>query len=175
MARKSNPTQRYYAVPYHAYEEGSYVGMQGVVVKARSKRDLLDAIDMETHEGDFPPELVAASETDTFSGSSVERAGDGMYYIAGFDPEDEDEIPTYVVRYSEPSEHASREAAEEELMREWKVYTPSGYYAVDRGGLREVKARTNPADVKSKSVARRTNHAPRSPAHALAKRLIEGG
>lgn len=146
MARTTNPA-RYYLVPYHAYEEGSYVGMQAAIVRGSSSRAVMEAVDMETHEGDFPPELVSAMTTDTFGGSSVERADGLLYYVAGA-PEDEEEeesgeTPTYIVRYSEPEEFATLDAAQEQALRHYKVYTPK-FYAVDRGGLRKVKPRDNP-------------------------------
>jgi len=145
MARAPNPA-KYFLVPYVAYEEGQFVSTnKAVIIKASSLEDAGDALDMETHEGDFPPELVVAMETDTFGGSSVERAGDGLYYVMGM-PETEEEFeegesPTFIVRYGDASVFSSREAAEDAALKD-RIYSPL-FYTVDRGGLREQKSRKN--------------------------------
>jgi len=146
MARAPNPA-KYFLVPYVVYEEGQFVSTnKAVIIKASSLTEVGDALDMETHEGSFPPELVVAMETDTFGGSSVERVGDGFYYVAGT-PETEEEfeegeIPTFYVRYGDASVFTSREAAEESALQD-RIYSPL-FYTVDRGGLREQKSRKNP-------------------------------
>lgn len=144
--REANPN-RYLLVPFHAYEEGDYVGMKALIIRTSSKEDALEALDSEIIEGS--EELWGARVNgDVFGGSSPERAGDGLYYVAGFDPEAEDETATLVLKVYETQMFDTLDEAEEAALRKYNVYTPLVYRYDDRGALQPVKRGSKSTETK---------------------------
>lgn len=181
--RTANPDKKYFLLTYVAYEEGNFVSTKGVIIRGgrdTTPKDVVRAVDSETKEGSFPPELAAAMETDTFGGDSVERSDPGFYYVTGTpDFVEEGEWPTFIVRYNEMEVYESLEDAEDALLNKHRVYDTPELYALDRGGLREFKrggkkAKANPKAVAKKAKRRKPRERSKAYTHAVIVRGPRG-